>query len=370
MATRAKDYYKILGVAENASADEIKKAYRKLAKKHHPDANPGNEAAAEKFKEVSEAHRVLSDPDKRKKYDQVRKYGGLGAFGPRSGGTGQAGGSGGFKFEDLSDLGGIGDIFSSIFDFGKKPEPNEKKKKGPTRGRNVEYLVEIPLRTAARGGKVKVTVPISEECATCNGNGAAPGTKLEECSECAGKGEVMFGQGGFSVTRPCPVCVGRGKVPETPCSSCGGRGQVRTKKKLSVKVPAGVETGSRVRLSGQGERGPGGGPAGDLVIKFQVKPHRFFTREGLDLACEVPINVAQAILGSKIKVKTIDGKKVVLTIPEGTQGGTTFRIPGQGVRRGENRGDQLVRVSVKTPELSEEGRKAVEELADSEGLRH
>ncbi|WP_420634076.1 molecular chaperone DnaJ [Candidatus Palauibacter sp.] len=366
MATQAKDYYKILGVAENAGADDIRKAYRSLAKKHHPDANAGDPASTEKFKEVSEAHGVLSDPDKRKKYDRVRKYGGLGAFSPGPAG-GAPGGGGGFKFEDLSDLGGIGGIFSSIFDFGKKTRTETE---GPQRGRNVEYLVTIPLRTAARGGRVSVTVPISEECATCDGNGAAPGTSLQRCPECEGKGEVTFGQGGFSVSRPCPVCVGRGAVPETPCSSCSGRGQVNTRRKLSVKVPEGVETGSRVRLSGQGERGPGGGPAGDLIIKCRVEPDRFFTRDGLDLACEVPINVAQAILGSKVKVRTIDGNKVVLRIPPGTQSGTAFRIRGQGLRRGDNRGDQLVKVIVETPDLSGEGLKAVQDLAKQEGLPH
>ncbi|WP_419949377.1 molecular chaperone DnaJ [Candidatus Palauibacter sp.] len=366
MPTQAKDYYKILGVAENASADEIRKAYRALAKKHHPDANAGNPASTEKFKEVSEAHGVLSDPDKRRKYDRVRKYGGLGPFGPGQPG-GAPGTEGGFKFEDLSDLGGIGGIFSSIFDFGKKGRPE---KPGPKRGRNVEYLVTVSLRTAARGGRVSVTVPISEECATCDGDGAAPGTTLQRCSECGGKGEVTFGQGGFSVTRPCPVCVGRGMVPETPCSSCSGRGQVSTRRKLSVKVPTGVETGSRVRLSGQGERGPGGGPPGDLIIKFQVDPDRFFTREGLDLACEVPINVAQAILGSRVKVRTIDGNRVVLRIPPGTQSGKVFRIRGQGLRRGENRGDQLVKVIVETPDLSTEGLRTVQELAKQEGLPH
>ncbi len=368
MATRAKDYYEILGVAENATADEIKKAYRKLAKQYHPDTNPGNPQAADTFKEVSEAHRVLSDPEKRKKYDQVRKYGGLGAFtsGGRPGAT-HPGDGRGFRFEDLTDLGGLGDIFSSIFDRGTK---KSSQRAGPTRGRNVEYLVEIPLRTAARGGKVRVTVPITEECATCGGSGAAPGTSLKDCPECKGRGEVTFGQGGFSVTRPCPACLGRGKVPETPCATCGGRGQVRTRKKLSVRVPSGVENGSKLRLSAQGERGPGGGRAGDLIIKFRVEPHRFFTREDLNLVCEVPINVAQAILGSKIKVKTIDGKSVVLKIPPGTQSGTTFRIRGQGVHKGEHRGDQLVRVVVQTPELSDEGRHALEELAEQEGLRH
>jgi molecular chaperone DnaJ len=365
MATRAKDYYQILGVAENATRDEIKKAYRKLAKQYHPDANQGNPAAAEKFKEVSEAHRVLSDPDKRKKYDQVRKYGGLGAFTSGAARPGGGGARGGFKFEDLSDLGGLGDIFSSIFDFGKRPTA---RKEGPTRGRNVEYLVEIPLKTAARGGKIRVTVPISEECATCDGSGAAPGTRLEDCSECSGKGEVTFGQGGFSVTRPCPACLGRGQVPETPCSSCTGRGEVRTKKKLSVRVPPGVETGSKLRLTGQGERGPHGGPPGDLIIKFRVKPHRFFTREDLDLVCEVPINIAQAMLGSRLKVRTIDGKKIVIKVPPGTQSGTLFRVRGQGVQQGESRGAQLVRVVLKTPELSEEGQKVVADLASKEGL--
>ena len=365
MPTQVKDYYKILGVAENASADEIRKAYRGLAKKHHPDANAGDPTSTEKFKEVSEAHGVLSDPDKRRKYDRVRKYGGLGPFGP--GEPGGTPGGGGFKFEDLSDLGGIGGIFSSIFDFGKKARPERE---GPSRGRNVEYLVSVPLRAAALGGKVAVKVPIREECATCDGDGAAPGTPLERCAECGGKGEVTFGQGGFSVSRPCPVCMGRGMVPETPCSACQGRGQVQTRRKLSVKVPAGVETGSRVRLSAQGERGPSGGPPGDLVIKFEVEPDRFFSREGLDLTCEVRINFAQAILGSRIKVKTIDGNKVALRIPPGTQSGKAFRIRGQGLRRGENRGDQVVRVVVETPDLSTDGLRAVQDLAQREGLPH
>ena len=371
MTTRTKDYYEILGVAENASKEEIKKAYRRLAKRYHPDANPDDPEAAERFKEISEAHRVLSDPEKRSQYDRVRKYGGLGGFSrpgragqPRGGGRP---GEGGFRF-DPSDLGGgLGDIFSSIFDFGRKSQ--EREAQGPRRGRNVEYLVEIPLKVAARGGKVRVTVPITEECATCDGSGAAPGSGLRTCSECDGKGTVTFGQGSFSVSRPCPACMGRGRVPEQPCPTCGGAGEVRTRRKISVSVPAGVETGSRLRLSGQGERGPQGGPPGDLIIKFRVKEDPFFTRDGLDLVCEVPINVAQAMLGSRIRVRTVDGKKVVLRIPPGTQGGTAFRIRGQGIQKEGSRGDQLVRVRVETPEeLSDEGRQAAETLATAEGL--
>lgn len=370
MATRAKDYYKILGVAENATTDEIKKAYRKLAKQYHPDANPGDPKATERFKEIAEAHRVLSDAKRRKQYDQMRRYGGLGAFGTRTGGRPGAapGGRGGFRFEDIQDLGGgLGDIFSSIFDFGKK-EPSRPS--GPSRGRNVEYLVEIPLKTAARGGRIRVTVPITEECATCDGSGAAPGTRLRACSECKGSGTVTFGQGSFAVTRPCPACVGRGQIPEKPCQACGGQGEVRTKRRISVAVPSGVENGAKLRVSGQGERGPQGGPPGDLIIKFRVKEDRFFEREGLDLVCEVPINVAQAMLGSRLRVRTIDGKKIVLRIPPGTQNGTTFRVRGHGVEKEGSRGDQLVRVKVETPELSERGKKAAEELAEMEGLRY
>ncbi len=224
---------------------------------------------------------------------------------------------------------------------------------------------------AARGGKVRVDVPFTEECATCDGSGAAPGTSLRTCPECQGSGTVSFGQGGFSVSRPCPACMGRGQVPESPCPTCGGNGEVRTRRKISVNVPAGVETGSRLRLSGQGERGPGGGRPGDLIIKFRVKDDPFFTREGLDLVCEVPINVAQAMLGSKLRVRTIDNRKVVLKIPPGTQSGTAFRIRGQGVQKDDTRGDQLVRVKVETPDgLSQEGRRLAEQLAEAEGLRH
>lgn len=374
MATRARDYYSILGVGEKAEPDEIKKTYRRLAKKYHPDANPDDPSAAERFKEISEAYGVLSDPEKRRKYDQLRKYGGLGDFArapggaPRGGPAPAPGGGdgGGFRFEDL---GGLGDIFSSIFDFGGRKAG--ARRQGPARGRDVEYMVEIGFKKAVRGGKVTVTVPIREECATCDGSGAAPGTKLRTCQECDGRGTVTFGQGSFSVPRPCPACYGRGQVPEEPCNACLGRGEVATRKKISITVPPGTEDGSRLRVSGQGERGPGGGRPGDLIVRFRVKEDRFFERDGLDLICEVPINLAQATLGSKVRVRTVDNRKILLKIPPGTQSGTTFRIKGQGVKRQGATGDQLVRVVIRVPkDLSEEGREALERLAEAEGLRH
>jgi molecular chaperone DnaJ len=231
--------------------------------------------------------------------------------------------------------------------------------------------VEISFETAVKGGKISINVPITEECATCSGSGARPGTKLETCPECRGTGVVSFGQGGFAVNRPCPACLGRGKVPEAPCLSCAGTGAVRQNRKLQVTVPSGVETGSKLRLSGQGERGVGGGEPGDLILTFQVKPHRFFRREGADIHVTVPINVAQAILGSKVRVRTVDGRHVVLKIPPGTQGGTRFRIRGQGVEVKGRRGDQIVEVKIETPEsVPEEGKERLREFAALSGLRY
>lgn len=379
----AKNFYKVLGVSEKADSDEIKKAYRKLAKKYHPDANRDDPKAAERFKEVGEAYAVLSDPQKRKQYDQMRRFGGLGGFGggaPRGGPRppgGGAPGDPGFSFDDIQGgFGNISDLFSSLFDMGKKgqdgaPQTGPRRTTGRQKGENVEYVVEIPFLTAARGGKISVSVAITEDCATCGGDGAKPGTSLKRCEECGGSGNVSFGQGGFAVKRPCPACFGKGKLPETPCSSCGGRGAVRQQRKISLNVRPGVETGSKVRLSGQGERGRAGGPPGDLIITYKVKPHRFFRREGLDIHVTVPINIVQATLGSKIRVNTISGKKVVLSIPKGTQAGTKFRIRGQGIEKGERKGDQYVEVQVTVPDkLSDEEQKAMEEFAEATGLKH
>ena len=380
MTTATKDFYEILGVQESASQEEIKKAYRKLAKQHHPDANLGNPQAADRFKGIGEAYSVLSNPEKRKQYDQMKKLGAFG-FGDSAGrgpfsrsGTGPAwggtSGTGSFSFEDLSGFGGgISDLFSTIFDKGKRETPRERA--GPRPGRNVEYLVEVAFETAVQGGKVAINIPITEECAACGGSGAAPGTSTKTCAECRGTGAVSFGQGGFAVKRPCPACMGRGTIPEAPCVPCAGTGTVRQSRKLQVTVPKGTETGSKVRLTGQGERGSKGGRPGDLLITFKVKPHRFFRREGLDLEVTIPINIAQASLGSKIRVRTLDGRKVVLRIPQGTQSGTRFRIRGQGVEKGGRVGDLYVEVKVEVPDtLSPEAQKLMEALAVDAGLKY
>ncbi len=356
-----KDYYQILGVPEDAPAEAIKKAYRKLAKQYHPDANPDNPTAAERFKEISEAYAVLSDPEKRRQYDRMRKFTPFEGF---STGMGEPGRGRGFSFEDL---GGLGDLFGSIFDFGR----GRGRRRAAQRGSDVEYTVEVPFRTAARGGQITITVPVTEECATCSGTGARPGTTPTRCPECRGTGMRSFGQGAFTINRPCPACFGRGEIATDPCPSCGGTGQVTTQRRVNLRVPAGVETGSRVRLSGLGERGPGGGPPGDLIVKFEVKKDPFFRRRGLDVYCTVPINVAQAMLGTKLRVRTIDGKRVVLRIPPGTSSGTKFRLPKMGIQKDGRVGDQYVEVKIVVPEkLDERSKELVRKLAELEGIKY
>jgi molecular chaperone DnaJ len=362
----AKDFYQVLGVQDNASAEEIKKAYRRLAKQYHPDANPNNAQAADRFKEISEAHATLSDPEKRKQYDRMRR---LGAFdstarrgGARPGPEVDMGGPGGAGF-DFGDLGGLGlgDIFSSIFGRGRREE---------TRGESIEAVVEVPFRVAALGGKVPVTLPMTEPCPTCHGSGAAAGAKITTCPECNGRGTVTFGQGGFAVSRPCPQCRGKGKIPSEPCPTCGGIGEVRTQRQVVITVPPGTDSGNRVRLKGQGQPGEGGQP-GDLIVTFQVQPDRFFHRDGLDIICEVPINLVQAALGTRLKVRTLDGTKVVLRVPPGTQPGRKFRIKGMGVEKAGRRGDQLVAVQVEIPEkLTPEQTDLLKKFGEEAGLVH
>jgi molecular chaperone DnaJ len=355
-----KDYYQILGVSENADSAAIKKAYRRLAKQYHPDANPDNPSAAERFKEVSEAYSVLSDSEKRKQYDRMRRFTPFEQYAP---GPGQEHRGRGFSFDDL---GGIGDIFSSIFDFGRG-----RRRQTAQKGRDVEHTVEVPFETAARGGQITIDVPVTEECATCDGSGARPGTATTRCPECNGTGHRSLGQGDFAISRPCPACFGRGEIATDPCPSCGGTGQVTSLRRVNLRVPAGAETGSRVRMSGMGERGPGGGPPGDLIIKFEVKKDRFFRRRGMDIYCTVPINIAQAMLGSKLRVRTIGGKRVVLRIPPGTSSGTKFRLPKMGIEKDGRLGDQYVQVKVVVPEkLDEKSRELMKQLAETEGIKY
>ncbi len=358
-----RDYYQTLGVSETATTDEIKKAFRRLAKQYHPDRNPNNPQAAERFKEISEAHDVLSDSEQRKKYDQLRRYGAFAGSAAGGRGFGGPGGAGGFSSDfDLSDLGsfgGLGDLFSSIF--GRRGPDSDVEA-----DEEVEAAVTIPFRVAALGGKVPVTLPVSEVCPTCGGNGAAPGATISTCPECKGRGTVSFGQGSFAVTRPCPVCRGKGKVPSQRCPTCQGEGEVRVEKRLMITVPPGTEDGTRVRLKGQGTRG-----RGDVVVVFHVEPDRFFRREGLDVICVVPINVAQAMLGSKIKVKTLAGRHIVLRVPPGTQHGQRFRIAGQGIEKNGRRGDQYVEVHVAIPEhLTPEEQAAIRAYAEKAGIKY
>jgi molecular chaperone DnaJ len=359
----AQDYYQTLGVPETATTDEIKKAFRRLAKQYHPDRNPNKPEAAERFKEINEAHDVLSDPEKRKKYDQLRRYGafaGAGrgfrgdAAGPTSEGPGVE-----FDLSDLGSFGGLGDLFSSIFGRRGSGPPTDDEEE-------IETTVSIPFRVAALGGKVPVTLTLPAVCPTCNGSGGAPGTTFSTCPECKGRGTISFGQGGFAVTRPCPVCRGRGKVPAERCPTCHGSGEVRQEKHLVITIPSGTEDGTRLRLRGQGAKG-----RGDIVVVIQVEPDRFFRREGLDVIGVVPVNLAQALLGSKIKVRTLDGKRVVLRVPPGTQHGQKFRIAGQGIERNGRRGDQYVEIRVEIPEhLTAEQETALRSFAEKSGMKY
>src|ERR1700730_9873112 len=328
-----KDFYSVLGVSSSASQDEIKKAYRKLAQKHPPDANAAAPKAAERFKEISEANNVLGDPEKRKQYDEMRRlgafdgggFGGFGGGGRSSRGAGACGGAGGSgrtincQDFDIGGLGGLGDLFSSMFGGGDTRE--SARQRGPEKGQTVEATLDIPFRTAARGGKVPIELEVSEECPTCHGSGTAPGASLRICPECNGRGVISFGQGGFAVNRTCPVCLGRGQVPTEPCPTCHGSGEVRAKRKVLINVPAGVDTGSKIRLKGQGGKGPQGGPAGDLIITFNVLPDKFYRRGGVGGIATGPPKNGEGHLGTKISVKTLRGQKAAIRIPPGTPSG-------------------------------------------------
>lgn len=331
-----RDFYEVLGVGKSASAQEIKKAYKKLAMKYHPDRNPDNPEAEEKFKEAKVAYEVLSDSQKKAAYDQ---YGHAGVD-PSQGGFG-GGGAGGFG--DFGDA--FGDIFGDIFGGGRR-----RGSRGPTPGNDLSYTLQVTLEQAIFGEEVKIRVPKLDTCQTCDGTGAREGSKPQTCSTCGGQGQVIMQQGPFRMQQTCPACHGSGQEIKEKCFDCHGQGRVRREKTLSVKVPAGVDNGDRIRLSGEGEAGANGAPSGDLYVEIHVQPHEMFERDGDDLHCDVPINLVDAALGGEVEVPTLKGK-VKLKIPAETQTGKLFRLRGKGVKsvRSANTGDLLCRIKVETP---------------------
>ncbi len=359
MATK-RDFYQILDVPKNASDEDIKKSYRKLAMKYHPDRNQGDTSAEAKFKEAKEAYEMLSDPDKRAAYDQ---YGHAGVD-PNRGGGGGAGhaGFGGFAEQ-------FGDIFGDVF--GQRRGGGQQ----VYRGNDLSYAMEITLEEAANGKDAQIRIPSWDECSTCNGSGAKPGTKPITCTTCHGQGQVQMRQGFFSVQQTCPQCRGKGKIIPDPCVACHGIGKIKNNKTLEVKVPAGIDDNMRIRSTGNGEPGTNGGPSGDLYIEIRIKKHEIFEREGDDLHCEVPVSMTTAALGGEVNVPTLSGE-FSIDIPDGTQNGKTFRLKGKGIKglRSSYPGDLYCHVQVETPvKLTEHQRKLMKELDESlkkGGVKH
>jgi len=378
------DYYNILGVSESVSADELKKAYRKLAKKYHPDANPNDKQAESKFKEISEAYNVLSDPKKKQQYDMMRKYGA--GFG-----GGAAGGAGGFSFEDImsqfggggrsgtgrggeqfSGFGSFADIFSSIFSdrrtggFGDA-FTGERQRTRPQKGDDLLTDIEISFEDAVKGGRRNVRLNIEHSCDQCQGSGITPGSQTTTCPECHGTGNVTFSQGSFAISRPCPRCLGRGQIIGNPCRKCSGKGKLFGPKTFKVNIPQGIESGKKIRLKGLGKPGINGGQPGDLYLKINISGHNYFWREGKDIYSRVPISLKQAVLGGKIRVRTL-AKEIELNIPPGTSSGQRFRLKNLGLAVNGEKGNQYVEVNVEIPkDLTPEQKKLFERFADSIG---
>ena len=357
-----KDFYQTLGVGQEASADEIKRAYRKLAQRHHPDANPDDSSAEERFKEISEAYATLSSPEQRKEYDQVRRVAGSGGLGGL-GGFGSPGGFGGqqVRVEDLQDLlGGFGGL-SDLFGFGAGARG------GPTRGADIQTELTVGFDDAAHGLTTAVTVRGAATCSHCAGTGAEPGTSVQPCPTCGGRGVVAQNQGFFSFSQPCPQCAGSGRIIETPCRTCRGRGIEEKTRQVKLRVPAGVKDGSVLRLRAKGGPGTNGGPPGDVLVRIRVASSPTFGRKGDDLTISVPITYTEAVLGTRIDVPTLNGA-VKLKIPPGTPGGKTFRVRGRGIVPETGKpGDLLVTVQVAVPsKVSREEKKLLEELATLE----
>jgi molecular chaperone DnaJ len=346
-----RDYYEVLGVARGATEQEIKSAYRKMALKYHPDRNPGDKKAEDSFKEAAEAYAVLADTDKRHMYD-------------RFGHSGLGGAASGFDpnvftgFEDI--FGGLGDIFGLGDAFG-----GGRRRGGPQRGADLRYDLEISFEESANGIETPIQIPRHESCETCHGSGAAAGSKPTACPQCQGRGQLRFQQGFFTVARTCSQCRGTGSIVSNPCTTCRGAGRVQKERKITVKIPAGIATGQRLRLTAEGEAGPGGGPPGDLYVVIHVQEHAFFQRDGNDLFCEIPVNFPTLALGGKIVLPTLDGEEPY-TVPEGTVTGTVFRLRGRGMPdvSGRGKGDLLVTLKVVTPKkLTKEQKKLLEQLA-------
>ena len=349
-----RDFYEVLGVPKNASDEEIKKSYRKLAMKHHPDRNQGDAAkgAEEKFKEAKEAYEMLSDPQKRAAYDQ---HGHAGVDPNMRGGPGAEG------FAGFGDA--FGDIFGDIFG-GQRGQRGGRQ---VYRGADLSYAMEISLEEAAHGKDSQIRIPSWDDCDTCKGTGAKPGTSVKTCTTCHGQGQVQMRQGFFSVQQTCPTCHGSGKIIPEPCTACAGQGKIKKQKTLEIKIPAGIDDGQRIRSSGNGEPGQNGGPSGDLYIEIRLRKHDIFEREGDDLHCQVPVSMTTAALGGEIDVPTLQGKATI-DLPEGTQSGKTFRLRGKGVKgvRSSYPGDLYCHVAVETPvKLTEHQRKLLKELDES-----
>ena len=356
-----RDYYEVLGISKGASEDEIKKAYKKMARKYHPDLNPDNKEAEEKFKEVNEAYEVLSDPDKKARYDQYGHAGVDPNFGAGAG------------FDGSFDFGDLGDIFGNFFGGGfggggRRTNPN-----APQRGESIRLSLTISFEEAAFGCEKEITVERMEQCGTCSGSGCAAGTTPEVCPDCHGTGTVQVRRqtpmGVFATSSPCTRCGGKGRIIHQPCKDCHGTGSVRKRKTIQATIPAGIDNGQTISIRGQGHAGVNGGPAGDLLITITVRPHELFRREGTSVLCEAPITFAQAVLGAELEIPTIDGK-VKYDLPEGTQSGTTFRLKGKGIPsiNGRGRGDQYVTVYIETPRnLNKEQKDALKKFAETMG---
>ena len=357
-----RDYYEVLGISKDASEQEIKKAYRKMAMKYHPDKNQGNKESEEQFKEVNEAYEVLSDPQKRRTYDQ------FGHAGFSGGGFGQGGFSGGQGFGGFEDM--FGDIFGDMFGGGSRGS----RKNGPRKGADMRLRMELKFEEAAFGVEREISIQREEECDTCHGSGAKPGTNSNTCPTCKGSGEVRQTTrtpfGNMMNVAQCPNCHGAGTIIEHKCDTCSGQGRVRKAKKLNVKIPAGVDDGATIKMSSEGQLGLKGGPRGDLYIIINVIPHKLFERDGYNVYLEMPITFVQAALGDEVEVPTLDGK-VKYKIPEGTQSGTVFRLRGKGIQhlRSSQRGDQLIRVNVEVPKkLSDKQKDLLKDFAKETGV--